>query len=228
MAGDDPIDARCLRCLGEGVGVTHRAPAVVHVHDRRVLAWKRVAGVHHARGAEHDPRVAAGVGRTVKVQVHLLGAAAERQAIRERPLRQSLAAVVLERRGAVHLQAVHGMEILHQLLRVLAGDDLDRRWKLGVAVHMIEVCVRIDDRRDRLVGERLQLLDHRLPPAADLRVDEQHTLRGDERRGVAATAAEHVEVVGQFLHLQRVDGGRTAKRPATAAAGRLLRRSDGH
>ena len=51
------------------------AAAVVGVEQRQVLAREDVAGVHHAKRRETDPRVAVGVAAAEVIQVDLVGAA---------------------------------------------------------------------------------------------------------------------------------------------------------
>ena len=65
-------------------------------------------------------------------------------------------------------------------------DDLDAGAEEVVVAGVIAVRVGVDDPRDRLVGDRLDLVDHRLAPAGQLRVDERHAGVGDEHRDVAA------------------------------------------
>jgi len=56
---------------------------------------------------------------------------------------------------------------------------------------VVEVRVGVDDRRDRLGGQLADLVDERLSPARELRVDQHHAIARDERGRVAATTAEN-------------------------------------
>jgi hypothetical protein len=144
------------------VSVIDATAAVVRVDDRNPLF-----GEYHRRGApverEHDVGIAARVRAAEVEELDPFVAAAERQAIGERPLREPPATVVLEDvlLGA-GLQAVHRVHLLHQLRGVRVRDHFHSGWKLHVAADVIEVRVRVDDRRHRLVGELLHRFDDRL------------------------------------------------------------------
>ena len=71
---------------------------------------------------------------------------------------------------------------------VRLDDDVHRRRELDVAAHVIAVRMRVDQRRHRLVGERLDLVENRLAPARVLRIDHHDAVGGDEDGGVAAAA----------------------------------------
>ena len=66
---------------------------------------------------------------------------------------------------------------------------------------MIAVRVRVDDRRDRLGRQFLDLVEDRLAPAGILGVHDDHAVRGDVDGGIAATALEHEQVVFDLLDL---------------------------
>jgi hypothetical protein len=57
----------------------------------------------------------------------------------------------------------------------------------------------VDDHRDRLVSDGLDLVQERLPPAGVFRIDDHHFRRGDEHGAVSPAAAHHVEVVLQLV-----------------------------
>jgi hypothetical protein len=125
--------------------------------------------------------------------------------------------------------------LLHQLRGVFVRDDFDRGGEVHVAADVVVVRVRVDDRHDRLVGDLLHLLNQRLTPAGNLRVDEQHPIRHDQNARVAAAegawhAANDEEVVAQLVDDQLIGGGwfRRLRGPSlTAAPGsRLLHGSD--
>src|SRR5262249_13606627 len=77
------------------------------------------------------------------------------------------------------------------------------------AADMVAVRVRVDQQRDRLRRQLLDLVENRLAPARVLRVDHGHAVRVDEDGGVAAAAFQHEEVV---LHLLDFDNLRTLRR----------------
>ena len=75
---------------------------------------------------------------------------------------------------------------------------------------MVEVRMRIDDGRHRLVGHRLDLSENRRTGARQHRVDQHHALVGDEHQRVASgpgaalaeiAAGQEVQVVPQLLDL---------------------------
>jgi hypothetical protein len=192
VAVDDGIDVFDLVvALYERVGVVQHAAAVITVDERQTFGCEQVTQMRGAQRREHDPRVAVRVTRTEVVQVHLVGAFADRHSVLERALRHSAAVVLLE---DVHL--------LHVRLGVLLRDDFDAGRELDVAAHMVAVRMRVDQRRHRFVGERLDLVEDRLPPAGILRVDDDDPVGRDEHRCVAAAALQHVQVV---FHLVDVD-----------------------
>ena len=81
-----------------------------------------------------------------------------------------------------------------------------RRGELDVAAHVIAVRMRVDQRRHRLVGERLDLVENRLAPAGVLRIDDHDAVGGDEDGRVAAAAVrqrfQHVQVVFELRDLE--------------------------
>ena len=101
-------------------------------------------------------------------------------------------------------------------------DDVDRRRELDVAADVIAVRVRVDQERDRLRRQLLDLVEDRLAPAGVLRVDDGDAVGGDEHGGVAAAAAQDEQVVVR------------ASRPATVcvcaalARGRDANRQSAH
>ena len=115
------------------------------------------------------------------------------------------------------------------LLRVLVRHDLNRRsggLEVVVAAVVVRVHVRVDDRRHRLVGDRLHLRQDRFTVVGELGVDEDDALGGDEDRRITAGAANLVEVVLDLLDR----AGRRNPRPGPPSASALLRRDtgDGH
>jgi hypothetical protein len=74
--------------------------------------------------------------------------------------------------------------------------------------------VRVDDRRDRLVGELADLVEDRLAPPRILGVDDNHARRGHEDSGIAAARwiLEDPQIVPELLGLEhlrrRLSGGR--------------------
>ena len=101
------------------------------------------------------------------VQIDLVGAVADRHLVLERSLRHPTA--VLCRRWLLE-DRVH---LLHVGLGVLLRDDVDRRRELDVAADVVAVRVGVDQRRDRLGRQLLDLVEDRLAPAGVLRVDDR-------------------------------------------------------
>ena len=147
------------------------------------------------------------MGAAEVVEVDLVGAAAERQLVGEGAARHAAAAVLLEDvRLRAALQGVDRVGLLHVALGVGVGHHFDRRRELHLAVGVVVVGVGVDHHRHRLVGEGLHLVEQRLAPAGQLGVDQHHAGGGQEHRGVAAAALEHVERVGDLVgldHLRR-------------------------
>jgi len=132
---------------------------------------------------KNDPGIAVGVAGPEVVEIDLVGAFADRHLVLERPLGHPDAVVFLEDR-----------HLLHVGLRVFLRDEVDRRRELHVAAHMVAVRVRVDQRRDRLRRQLLDLVQDRRAPARVLRVHDDDAVRGDEHGRVpaAAGAAQHV------------------------------------
>ncbi len=84
---------------------------------------------------------------------------------------------------------VTGLHRLHVRRGVLLHDDVDRRRELDVAAHVIAVRVRVDDGRDRLRAQLLDLRQNRRAPSRVLRVDDGDAVRLDEDGRVAAAAS---------------------------------------
>ena len=176
------------------------AAAVVAVDERHRLAGEDVARMDDPQSREDHPRVAVGVAGAEVIELDLVGAAADGHLVLERPLRHAAVVVLLE---DVHL--------LHVGLGVLLDDDVDRRREIHVAAHMVAVCVCVDERCHRLGRQLLDLVEDRLAPARVLRVDDDDAVCSEEHGGVAAAAAQHVQVVLDLLdidHLRRVRRGR--------------------
>ena len=113
---------------------------------------ERVAGVHHAQVAEDHERIAVGVRAAEVVEIDRLGSGEQRHLVLEGLVGQPvLLRRILERR---HLH--------HVGVRVLLRDDFDARGEELVAADVIAVGVGVDDVRDRLVGDRLHLVENRL------------------------------------------------------------------
>ena len=88
------------------------------------LPEKMSAACSDAQRREQDERVAVGVAAAEVEQIHFVRALAERHLVLERPLRQSLAAVLLEdglrRHGLIRRGAV-GDHLLHVRPRCSPG-----------------------------------------------------------------------------------------------------------
>src|SRR5206468_2358874 len=102
--------------------------------------------------------------------------------------------------------------------------DLHRGAKELVAAVVVAVRVRVDDRRHRLAGNRLDLVENGLAPIRELGIDQDDACVGDERRGVAAAAGDHVEVLFDLFDFSDIRTLRAATTPFAAAltAGRSL------
>jgi hypothetical protein len=103
---------------------------------------------------------------------------------------------------------------LHPLVNVRCGvlvdDYVHRRRKLHAAAEVIWVRVRIDDGRDRVVGQLADLVNDRLPPLRVFPVHDDHTRSGDKDSRVTSgvLVPKHEEVVPELLDLERfADGG---------------------
>jgi hypothetical protein len=105
-------------------------------------------------------------------------------------------------------------------------DEVDRCRKFGIGAGVVEVRMGVDDRGDRLVGHRLDLLENHFAPVGELRVDDHHAALGDEDSGIAAAefrlvarvaAADDVEIIVKLSHLG--DGDRTRLRRLTRCSG---------
>ena len=66
------------------------------------------------------------------------------------------------------------------MMSTAGGNDL-------IAVRVVVVKMRVDEEADRLVGDRLQLLQHRAPRfRRDVRIDNHHLVLVDDHRGIRA------------------------------------------
>ena len=119
------------------------------------------------------------------IQIDPVLAAEQRQLVLVSTLRQELFFVPLER---VHLH--------HVAFGVFVSHDVDGRRKRLVAPCVIAVRVRVDDRRDWLVGDLADLLENGRSVAGELRVDHHDTRVGDEHAGVTAREHRSVRRVG--------------------------------
>ena len=152
---------------------------------------------------------------TEVIQVDLVGPGTERHPIPERPGRQAVAVRVgKDVRRRLCPTAVwphHG----HVGLRDFVRHELDRGRERDVAAHMVVMAMRVDECRDRVARQRLDLLQDRLSPARVLRVDDDDSGCRDEDRRVPATprSPQHEQIVFQLLDLDDL--------------GRLLSRHDG-
>jgi hypothetical protein len=64
--------------------------------------------------------------------------------------------------------------------------------------------VGVDDRRHRLIGDRLDGLQNRLPPPRQLGINQHHAvLLGDERSGVPTAAADDIQILADVHRLDR-------------------------
>ena len=81
-------------------------------------------------------------------------------------------------------------------------DDLAERGKLAAAAGVIEMRVRVDRGRDRLIGNRRGDVDQGSPVSRQLRVDEHDATVGRHHQRVAAAAAHQIEVVGDVQRLR--------------------------
>ena len=191
VAVDDRLDVldAAMR-LVQGVGDVEHAAAVARVNQRQSLVREDVAGVHGSQRREHDERVAIRMPGPEEVQVDLIGALADRQPVGERALHHAAIGVLGK-----------DLHLLHVGLRVRVRDDVSGGRELHVATHVIAVCMGVDEERHRFGRQLLDLVENRLAPTRVLRVDDGDAVGGDEHGGVAATAAQDVEAVVQFLDL---------------------------
>jgi hypothetical protein len=59
---------------------------------------------------------------------------------------------------------------------------------------LLPVRVRVENMRDRLVGDRAHLIEDALAVVGELGVDEQHAVVADEHGSVAALAGDAIEI----------------------------------
>ena len=152
--------------------------------------------MNHLQVGEVDDRVAARVAAAEPVRAHFLAAEPDRRLVGERDARQAnrRARRVFEVRRAVR----------HQVgARVLVGDDLGNRQHQRVAAGVVVVLMRVDDVAQGLARQRLHLREDVVVIPVEHVVDENHALARHVERDIAAVARHHVEVVFDFLSLQR-------------------------
>ena len=192
MAWNHDVDVLdCRQRFRERLRKLHAAGALSAIDDRRIAPREHVARLQHAHRRKDDERVAVGVSGAEVIEINAIVAAADRQLVLEGPLRQERRVRALERR---HLR--------HVGFGVFLSDDVDAPRKSFVAADVIAVRVRVDDCRDRLVGDLLHLLENHRSVPRELRVDEDDAGVGDEDDGVAAGEVvtrrrrpDHVQVV---------------------------------
>ena len=80
-------------------------------------------------------------------------------------------------------------------------DNFDGCGKFHVAADVIAVCMRIDDRRDRLVCQGFDFLQDRLPPPGILRIDDDHAVGSDEYGRIPAAAPQHIQIVSELVDI---------------------------
>src|SRR5262249_48103134 len=185
VAGDDRVDVLDAGSgLGECRRIAQSAAAIEGVDNGRFGRSEQVARVDDAGGWKHDPGIAARMTGPEVVQVDAIFAGAERHLVLEHQLGQEVDLFAPER-----IQLVHGQP------RVLVCDDFHCRTEGLVAADMVAVRMRVDDGRDRLVRDRFDLRDERLPPSWKLGVYDDDTQVGHEDGRVPASARREIQVV---------------------------------
>ena len=133
-------------------------------------------------------------------------AAEQRQLVLERTLGKELRVLALERRAIGDRLALRSSEIRRG---ALVRDVLDRGGEFSIAAGMVEVGVRIDDHRHRLVGDGLYLGEDSRPSAWEHRIDEHDALVADKHHRVAArpclalvqlAAGDEIQVIAHLLN----------------------------
>ena len=189
-------------------GDLQHAAAVVGVDERHVLPRENVARVDDAMRREDDPGIAVGVAAAEVVEVDLIGALADGHLVLEGALRHAGVVVLLEDRHLLHVGP--GVFLHH---------DIDGGWEFDVATHVIAVRMRVDQQRDRLGRQFLDLGEDGLAPSRILRVDDGDAVGHHQHRRVAAATTQDEEVVldlldGHNLRLfrlrLRIDDGQAA------------------
>ncbi len=193
MSRDDGLDVpQPLGRLCERRRVLDARPAVRVVHERHLLAGEQIAGVHGPQFREDDKRVAVGVSAPEVVQLDAIAAAPDCHAILERAIGHGV---------GLSLQRVHPF---HVGLRVFVRDHLYALREVLVAADVVAMCMRVDDRRHRLVRDRFHLLHDALAPVGELGVDEHDTLLGDEGGRIPSTSRDDEEIFLYLLDLSRL------------------------
>ncbi len=199
--------------LLERVGKRDHAATRRRIDQRRHVPRHQVADAHRPQRREHHERVTVGVAGTEVIEVDAILALPERR--------------LVGKRAVGHPRGV-GLRIGHDpLLGVLVRHDLNHRSRgleVVVAAVVIRVDVRVDDRRHRLVGDRLHLRQDRFAVVGQLGVNEDDPFGGDKHRRVTAGAADLVEALLDLLDR----ASRRNPRPGPpSAASALLRRDTG-
>ncbi len=79
--------------------------------------------------------------------------------------------------------------------------NVDGGRELDVAADMVAVRVRVDQRRDRLLGQRLDLVEDRLTPPWVLRVHDHDSVGRDEDGCIPSAPFQDEQVVFEFFDL---------------------------
>src|SRR5437899_642137 len=151
--------------LADGLCIFKTAAAVVSIDDWSILPREHVAGLHHSQRRVNDPGIAVRMATAEVVQIDAIFAAADRHLVLESLLWQESGFVALE-----------GVHLFHVGLGVLVGHKLDGAAERFVTAGVVPVRVSIDDRRYRLMGDGLDLVEDDLAPSGQLGVrSEEHT-----------------------------------------------------
>src|SRR5262249_59824 len=84
-------------------------------------------------------------------------------------------------------------------LRVFLHDDVDRGWKFDIPADVVAVCMGVDERSYRFVGQSLDLVEYRLTPSRILRVDNDNAIRGDEHCRIPTATLEYKQILFELF-----------------------------
>src|SRR5436309_4302120 len=215
MAGNDGVDVfNRAHGFGNGLGLSDSTSPVVPVDQWLAPRRKNVAGMHGAQCAEHDERIAIGVGRSEIIKVDGVGSAQQSHAVLEGLVRQRVLVCWIFK----------DFHLLHIRLCVLVRDNFHTCRKEDVAAGVVAVSMRVDDECDRLAAHCLDLIQNRLAIVGELRVDDHDTVCREEDRGISSTAGNHIKPVRDFLdRADRPETGATTAPLSTGALSCLLR-----
>ena len=162
VARNDRVDVLDRRGgFRQRVRICEAAAAILEIDGRQLLVAHQIAHVHDAQRGEDDPGIASGVARSEVEEIDPILAAAKRHLLPEHEFREEVHLDALERRHPVHVQAC-----------VVLRDDLDRGGEELIAPGLIAMGMGVDDGRHRLRGDSPNLVENRLAPSCELRVDE--------------------------------------------------------